>query len=301
VPRLGVDTGGTFTDLVLFEGEEVRTAKVPSTPDDPSLAIARGIEALGGLPRDTKIVHGTTVALNALLTGRTARTALVTNSGFRDLIEIGRQERPDIYALHPRKVTALVPRELRFEIAQRSWPAHEPDGGANGMVTVQTPTERELEALRLRIAHAEVESVAVCLLHAYADPSIEEEVARALAANGLPITCSAGILRAHREFERFSTAVVNAALVPVLSVYLDRLRAHLAELGAGSSPLSVLQSSGGALIAEQAAREPVRVLLSGPAGGVVGAARAAAEAGLEQVARVFIRSTNNCCASWRRM
>ena len=293
--RLGVDTGGTFTDLVLFDGSEVSTAKVPSTPDDPSRAIVQGIERLGGLPRGTEIVHGTTVALNALLTGRTARTALVTNRGFRDLIEIGRQERPDIYALHPVKAVPLVPRELRFEVGQRSWPAPKEDGNSstdNGLVQVERPSTDELDALARRVSDCGAESVAVCLLHGYADPGIEEEVATAFEHSGLPVTCSAVLLRAYREFERFSTAIVNAALVPVLSAYLERLQNRLTRVGDGRAALSVLQSSGGSLAAERAAREPVRVLLSGPAGGVVGAARAAAEAGLQEVVTLDMGGTS---------
>jgi N-methylhydantoinase A len=203
---IGVDTGGTFTDLVLVRGTEVRTAKLSSTSADPSRAVLEGLALLGGVPRSGEVVHGTTVALNALLTGRTARTALVTNSGFRDLLEIARQERPDIYALQPRKPAPLVPRELRFELGQRSWPV---DG--EGLVEVLRPSDGEIEVLAERIRACGVQSVAVCLLHAYADPSIEARMARALERRGLSVTCSAAILPAYREIERFSTAIVNAA------------------------------------------------------------------------------------------
>lgn len=284
--RIGVDTGGTFTDLV-FQGEaRLETGKVPSTPEDPSRAVLDGMdalaEALGDGARRAEVIHGTTVALNAVLTGSTARVALVTNAGFRDLIEIGRQERPDIYALAPRKPTQLVPRDLRFELGQRTWP-----DGSGGWVEVARPTDAELARLAKRIRAADVESVAVCLLHSYADPAIEARVARALALTGVPVTCSAAILRAHREVERFSTAIVNAALVPVMRDYLERLSASLAV-----SRLSILQSSGGTLVAERAALEPARVLFSGPAGGVVGASRAAAEAGFENIVTLDMGGTS---------
>ena len=277
-----MDTGGTFTDLVALEDGEIRVEKLPSTPADPSRAVLAGVERLGGAgPRD-EVVHGTTVALNALLTRRVARTALVTNEGFQDLVEIGRQARPELYAEHPEKAEPLVPRRLRFEVPQRSWP------GADGALEEgRRPTRRELDALRQRLRKARPESIAVCLLHAYADPRIEREVADALAPLGVPITCSAELLREYREFERFSTACANAALAPLVADYLENLAAALP-----GARLSILQSSGGALSAARAATEPARVLLSGPAGGVVGAARAAREAGIEQLVTLDMGGTS---------
>lgn len=281
IQRIGVDTGGTFTDVVLAEGDELRTGKVPSTPADPSLAVARGVESVEPGP-GPDVIHGTTVALNALLTGRTARVALVTGSGFRDLMEIGRQERPDIYSLHPHKAPPLAARELRFEVGQRSFP-----DGQGGLVEKSRPGPRELEQLAARIGRSGAESIAVCLLHSYEDPTIERQVADALESLGLPISCSAELLPTYREVERFSTALVNAAVAPVLSAYLQRLEGRL-----GDARLFVLQSSGGSLRADQAAREPVRVLLSGPAGGVVGAAQAAREAGLGDIVTLDMGGTS---------
>ena len=269
--RIGVDTGGTFTDLVVLDGETRRTGKVPSTPDDPARGVLRGLEELNATGGE--IVHGTTVALNALLTGRTARAALVTNEGFRDLIEIGRQERSEIYALHPQKPRALVDRQLRFEIAQRSWP--DADGQ---LVDVAVPEAKALETLARQVADSRAEAVAVCLLHAYSKPEIETRVADALAGLDVPVSCSASILRSYREYERFSTCVANAALIPVVRAYLSRLERTLPR-----ERLSILQSSGGTLGAEVAAFEPVRILFSGPAGGVIGAADAAREAGLGDI------------------
>ena len=284
---IGVDTGGTFTDIVSLEGGRTRIAKIPSTPRDPSRAVLAGIEGLVGKEGApcARVVHGTTVALNALLTGRQARTALVTNAGFEDLLEIGRQDRPELYALHPVKPPPVVPRELRFGIGQRTWP--DPERGPAHPVEVARPSRAELERLRSAIRRSGAESIAVCLLHAYADPAIEQRVAAALEPLGLPITRSAGILREYREVERFSTAAVNASLVPILRDYLHRLAAALP-----SARLELMQSSGGTLPAAAAADEPVRVLLSGPAGGVVGAARAAHQAGFDRLVGLDMGGTS---------
>ncbi|MEZ6016262.1 MAG: hydantoinase/oxoprolinase family protein [Planctomycetota bacterium] len=308
--RVGIDTGGTFTDLaVLGEDGQVHIGKVPSTPDDPGRALLAGLESLGLAGRfrvggdagdRDKVVHGTTVALNALLTGRLGRVALVTNEGFRDLIEIGRQDRPELYALEPEKPAALVPRERRFEVPQRSWPTEPPHQvaaehaggvgaalGSSALVEVRAPSDAELARLRGAVAASGAESIAVCLLHSYADPSIERRIAEALAPLGLPITCSAELLPAYREHERTSTALVNAALVPVVRQYLARLAREL-----DPRHLELLQSAGGTLGAARAADEPARILLSGPAGGVIGAGAAAREAGLGAVVTLDMGGTS---------
>lgn len=269
---IGIDTGGTFTDLVLADRGRLTVAKVASTPDDPVRAILAGLELLGGLRPGDHVVHGTTVALNALLTGRVARVGFVTNEGFADVLEIARQDRPDIYALHPVRPRPLVARALRFEVASRQWPA--PDG--RGLARVATPSRAALTRLARAIRASGAESLAIGLLHAYADPRDERALAEFLRPLGLPITCSAELLAEHREVERFSTAVVNAALVPRMRAYLGSIEPRLA-----GARLSLLQSAGGTLPAARAAEEPVRVLLSGPAGGVVGALAAARQAGFE--------------------
>ncbi|MEW6073105.1 MAG: hydantoinase/oxoprolinase family protein [Planctomycetota bacterium] len=290
-PRtIGIDTGGTFTDLFAVEGEEVRVVKLPSTPADPPRAVVAGLALCGGARPGDHVVHGTTVALNALLTASTAPVAFVTSEGFRDLVEIGRQERPAIYALEPSRPAPLVPRRRRFEIPQRIWPS--PTGA--GFVTMRRPTAAELAALARRVRRSGARSVAVGLLHSWADPRIEEEVGAALAPLGLPVTLSAAILPEHREYERFSTALVNAALVPLMRDYLGSLAARLAP-----ARLSILQSSGATLAAHVAAVEPVRVVLSGPAGGVVGAARAAAEAGLADFVALDMGGTSTDVAFHR--
>ncbi|TAJ13776.1 MAG: hydantoinase/oxoprolinase family protein, partial [Planctomycetota bacterium] len=286
---VGVDTGGTFTDLVLVDGREVRIEKVPSTPRDPAAAIVDGLRRISPDRAPDLVVHGTTVALNALLTGRVGRTALVTNAGFRDLVEIARQDRPELYALEPRKPAPLVPRELRFEIAERSAPV---DGAASADGGVRMRRERrfgraDVAALARELRRARPDAIAICLLHAWADPRPEQELARALAALGVPITCSGTLLPQHREYERFNTALVNAALVPVVRDYLAELARRLRP-----SRLALLQSTGGTLPVERAAREPARVLLSGPAGGIAAAARAAVELGLDAVLTLDMGGTS---------
>lgn len=280
---VGVDTGGTFTDLVLVDGREVRVEKVPSTPRDPAAAILDGLRRISPDRAPDLVVHGTTVALNALLTGRVGRTALVTNEGFRDLLEIARQDRPELYALEPRKPTPLSPRELRFELAERSAPL---DGSAR-VRRERRFSRADLARLTRELRRAKPDAIAICLLHAWADPRPEQELARALAGLKVPITCSGTLLPQHREYERFNTAVVNAALVPVVRDYLAELERRL-----HPSRLALLQSTGGALAVERAAREPARVLLSGPAGGIAAAARAASELGLDAVLTLDMGGTS---------
>lgn len=284
--RIGVDTGGTFTDVYLEWSRGRRVVKVPSTPDDPARAVEAGLAALGEDAAGAQVIHGTTVGLNALLTRRLGRTALVTNKGFVDLLEIGRQERPDIYALHPVKPAPVIERRLRFEVDARSWP----DPKTGKVTEVTRPTDKALAALAARVAKTGVKSAAVCLLHSWATPETEARIARALEARGIAVTTSAGLAPILREYERFSTATINAALVPIMAGYIERLSASIERLTGGE--LALLKSSGGTLGAERAAREPARVLLSGPAGGVRGAVRAAREAGLGDVITLDMGGTS---------
>ncbi|MEM6567178.1 MAG: hydantoinase/oxoprolinase family protein [Planctomycetota bacterium] len=289
-PRIGVDTGGTFTDLVLAApGEPLRTCKVASTPEDPGRALIAGLEELGRAGAEgATVIHGTTVALNALLTRRVGAAALVTNEGFEDLVEIDRQTRPDLYALEPVRPEPLVPRERRFGVPQRSAPTESRAGASGGrVVETRRPSDEEIARVADAVVASGARSVAVCLLHSYADPEPERRIAAALAVRGLDVTTSAGLVAEYREAERFSTATCNAALVPVVRTYLERLGASLT-----GARLDVLQSSGGGLSADRAAREPVRILLSGPAGGVVGAAHAAEEAGLGAIATLDMGGTS---------
>ena len=287
--RVGVDTGGTFTDFIAIFKDRLITFKVPSTPQAPAQAIlsglARAFDELE-LARDAspgltvEIVHGTTVATNALLERKGARAALVTTAGFEDVIEIGRQARPDLYNLSVTRPAPLVPHELRFGLKERIAP------DANHAASVIEPLKpRELDALMKKLKRARVESIAVSLLFSFANPSHEKAVAERLASLDLPISVSHQILPEYREYERTSTVVINAYLAPLVSRYLNELTERLARRAAkqNASRLRIMQSSGGSISAETAAREPVRTILSGPAGGVVAATRIAELAGISDI------------------
>jgi N-methylhydantoinase A len=307
--RIGVDTGGTFTDFIVIFKDRFIAFKLPSTPHSPEQAIleglarafdelsnefeisaeaARNASSIPSRSRESgpaiepaiEIVHGTTVATNALLERKGARAALVTTAGFEDVIEIGRQARPDLYNLSVTRAKPLVPRELRFGLKERVAP------GPDSIATVVEPlTRRELAALARQLRRAEVESIAVSLLFSFANPAHERAVAEALGSLGVPISISSRILPEYREYERTSTVVINAYLAPLVSRYLHELIGGLSRLLArrNANQLRIMQSSGGSISAETAAREPVRTILSGPAGGVVAATRVAEIAGFGDI------------------
>ncbi len=255
--RLGVDTGGTFTDLVADDG---RVVKGPSTPDEPTRALRGALAEVGagGADRPDLLAHGTTVATNALLERRLGRAALVTTRGFADVIEIARQVRPSLYDQSRVRPEPLVPRALRFEVSGRL------DGRG-----------RELDPLdetSLPDLPDDVEAVAVCLLHADLDRGHEQRVAKVLEGRGLDVTCSHDVSPEFREYERLVTTVANAALRPVCRLYL----LELAELARESL---VMTSAGGLVPAAEAAELPAALVLSGPAGGVRAAAAVAAACG----------------------
>lgn len=276
--RVGIDTGGTFTDLCLLEKDGVRIHKVPSTPDDPARAIVDGLTAIGAIGTGVDIVHGTTVGINAVLTGRVARTAFVTNHGFEDLIEIGRQARTSLYDLTASKPVPPVPRALRFGVASRR------DAGGS---ILSRPTRDELARLRERLRRAGVEAIAIGLLHAYRHPEDEHHLARALAPLGVPITCSAELLPVLGEYERFSTAIINAAIAPIMGAYLERLDTAVAP-----GRLRLMRSSNGIMDGAEAARFPARAAFSGPAGGVHAARQCALRLGLDSVAALDLGGTS---------
>ena len=289
--RVGVDTGGTFTDFVFVAGGQWRIFKLASTPDDPSRAITEGLKrisvAAGARLAQIEVVHGTTVGTNALLQRRGARTALVTTSGFEDVIEIGRQARPELYNLNAVKPPPLVPSELRFGVRERVV--------ASGEV-LEPLSEKEIKALVEKLKVAQAESIAISLIFSFAHPEHEQRVADALKGFDVPLSVSHQILPEYREYERTSTVAVNAYLQPLMGRYLKRLSVGSAgipaalseddgpqDAGAPRISLRVMQSSGGSISADAAAEEPVRTILSGPAGGVVGALGAARSAGIENI------------------
>jgi N-methylhydantoinase A len=282
--RAGVDTGGTFTDFVFENDGELHIFKLASTPDDPSRAITEGLRRIaaetGSSLIDVEIVHGTTVGTNALLQRRGASVALVTTAGFEDVIEIGRQARPELYNLNAVKPSPLVASNLRFGLHERV--------SASGEV-LESLREGDLDELGERLRQSGCESIAVSLLFSFAHPQHEQRIGRALASLGVPLSISHQILPEYREYERTSTVTVNAYLQPLMGRYLNRLTnagsgAETKNKAPGSVlKLRVMQSSGGSVSAAAAANEPVRTILSGPAGGVVGALRACGAAGFENI------------------
>ncbi len=265
--QIGIDTGGTFTDFIwVDEAGQLRLHKEPSTPDDPSRAVLAGLAA-SGAPAAADVVHGSTVATNALLQRRGAPTALIATAGFADVLEIGRQDRPDLYALVPQKPPPLVPRALRFEVRERV--------GADGQVVLPLE-EASLAEVVERVAATGVESVAVCLLFAFLRPEHEQRIGAALRARlpGIHVSFSSDILPEYREYERTATTVINATVAPLMGRYLSRLAEQLAP-----RRLAVMQSNGGVISAALAGAQAARTALSGPAGGVVGARFVAGAAG----------------------
>lgn len=290
VLRVGVDTGGTFTDFVFQAGGQFRIFKLSSTPDDPSRAITGGLKKIvaetGSDLLQLEVVHGTTVGTNALLQRRGARVALITTAGFEDVIEIGRQARPELYNLNAVKPPPLVSGELRFGVDERVV--------ASGEV-LQSLTSQAIEKLLTAVRRSKCESVAVSLLFSFVHPAHEKRIEDALIKLGVPLSISHRILPEYREYERTSTVVVNAYLQPLMGRYLKRLAAGSADIlpaqakkgrqdgSARALKLSVMQSSGGSISARAAADEPVRTILSGPAGGIVGAMNAARTAGSAEI------------------
>jgi N-methylhydantoinase A len=285
--RVGVDSGGTFTDICLFDEDQGRVEvwKVSSTPDDPSRGIAQGVEegmrrvlpdgAAAPAAAVSYFGHGTTVATNALIQHRGVRTGLVTTDGFRDLLEIGRQKRPDLYDLFVDKPPTLVSRDLRFEVRERVRHTGE----------VETRLDEDaVRAAARKLRDAGVSAVAVCFLYSFVSPAHERR-AKQILLEELPdafVCASHEIAPEFREFERLSTAVVNAYLGPVMRSYINRLAPRLAALGM-TVPPHLTQSNGGVIGFETAAAMPVRTVLSGPSTGVVGAQAVGRAAGFPDI------------------
>ena len=263
---LGVDVGGTFTDAVLFDGKRLHTAKLPTTPGDQSRAVIAAVEAvieLAGTDASEieAFAHGMTVGTNALLEEHGARTVLIATRGFADILEIGRQDRPQLYRLCAAKPTPLIEEELRFEVAERI--------GPRGVI--EPLGEAEPDRLAELVRDSGAEAVAICLLFSYLDPSHERRIAEHLRGElpGVHVSASHEVLPRFREYERCSTTAIDAYLSPLLGRYLGRLEE--AATSAGLPAPLVMQSSGGVADAEEAARAGAWSVLSGPAGGAVGA------------------------------
>jgi len=275
--RVAIDTGGTFTDCVYLSAGEIRVLKIFSTPADPSMAVLESLaqvsRAATGPVGELNVRHGTTVGTNTMLECTGARVAFVTTAGFEDTIAIGRQARSRLYDWFAPAPVCLVPRELRFGVPERV--------SAEGEI-LRSPTDEELEALVNEIRKSGVEAVAISLLFSFANPETERRVEAALRWLGLPVSTSHRILPEFREYERASTTVVNAYLGPKIQRYLLHLEERVNTEHPGSR-VDVMQSSGGIIPARIAAQEPVRTVLSGPAGGVIGACEVARWAGFDRI------------------
>jgi len=288
--RVGADIGGTFTDITFLEnGQKVHSFKLPSTPDDYSRGIVDGILALlerigGKVSEIEEVVHATTVATNAILEGKGATTALLTTRGFRDVIELGRLRMPELYNLNYEKPVPLVPRHRRYEIPERI--------GAHGEIVIPLDEDSVVAASR-SIAAGGVRAVAVSYLHAYANPQHERRTCEILAEMLGPeifVSCSSDVLPEIREYERTSTVVVNAYLGPVVRSYLRALSMRLRDSGI-YAPLQVMQSSGGVMSALAASEKPACIIESGPAAGVIAAARIGAAGCLDDVITIDMGGT----------
>ncbi|MCS7155323.1 MAG: hydantoinase/oxoprolinase family protein [Bacteroidota bacterium] len=276
--RIGIDIGGTFTDFVVYEPETGRlwTFKRFSTPSNPAQAVLEGLRAIG--PGAHAIVHGSTVATNALLERKGARTAFVTTEGFRDLLHIGRQNREALYDLAARRTEPLVPRAWCFEVPERV--------GADGSI-LRALEDSALPGLVEALRRIRAESVAVCLLFSFLRPEHERRIGEALRAAGLRVTLSVEVLPEFREYERASTTVASAYVAPILDRYLSGLERAL-----GAHSFRVMQSNGGLMRSEEARAQAVRCALSGPAGGVIGAQYVAALCGQTQLITLDMGGTS---------
>ena len=274
--QVGVDVGGTFTDVVAFDPDTggVEVAKVPSTPTDQARGVLDGLAALGLDPRLLSgFAHGTTVATNAVLERRGARTVLVVTEGFRDLLEIARQNRPSLYDLFADRPPPLVPRDLVVEAPERV--------AVDGSI-VKGLDDSQAASVAAAVAALEPESVAICLLHSFSEPKHERAVAAALRDLGVLVSASVDVLPVFREYERASTTALNAYVAPPMDRYLGHLERRLRD-GGLRVPVEVMRSGGGTFDAAAAAASPVHTLLSGPAAGAWGAAAAGRSTGVSDV------------------
>ncbi len=282
---VGVDVGGTFTDLVLSVDGRLRIHKVLSTPDNPATAMLRGLQHItrDDLTALRQIAHGSTVATNAILERKGGRIALITTQGFRDLLLIGRQNRPELYALHPTIPPPLIPRERTYEIPERL--------DYTGEI-LQPLDEAALDSVLDQIMGQGVDAVAVCFLYSFINPSHEERVRQRIVERGLleewQVVLSADVLPEFREYERASTTALEAYVRPVMTRYISRLRESLPD----NLPLRMMKSDGGVMRASRIREQAVQTVLSGPAAGVVGAFHVAKLAGFDQIITLDMGGTS---------
>ena len=276
--RIGIDTGGTFTDFIFYQDGEIHIEKVPSTPENPAEAVLTGLKKWDGPLYNRQIIHGSTVATNTLLERKGAKTALITTGGFEDILEIGRQTRSRLYNLFIEKPKPLIPGKHRFGVEERT--LH------TGEILKEIDTA-SVEEIVQKIEKEGIESIAICLLFSYANPENELTLLEDVKKVKVPISVSHRILPEYREYERCSTIVVNAYISPIMDRYISHLETNM-----GDGHLSIMQSNGGYISARRAREEPIRTILSGPAAGVVGAFEVAKASGHKRIITLDMGGTS---------
>ena len=276
--RVGIDTGGTFTDFILLKDGEVHILKVPSSPKNPADAVLKGLNKLGSGFGRRQIIHGSTVATNTLLERKGAKTALISTNGFEDVLEIGRQNRPHLYNLFVEKTPPLIDEGCRFGVDERT-------GHKGELLREMDPSS--LHRTVQEITKRRIESIAVCLLFSYANPRNECIMYEVLKKTGIPISVSHKILSEYREYERCTTTVVNAYISPKMDRYISHLEENIK-----CGDLNIMQSNGGFISAKSAKEEPIRTILSGPAAGVIGAFNTAKTAGYSKIITLDMGGTS---------
>jgi N-methylhydantoinase A len=267
--RIGIDTGGTFTDFIIFDGQNIQVHKILSNPSDPSITIMKGLQEIGLDNGEMEIIHGSTVATNALLERKGAKVAFITTAGFEDLLFLARQTRKELYNLFVPIEKPLIPKELCIGIHERIL--------YNGKILLALKKEEIAQHIP-ELKKKDIQSVALCLLHSYANSEHEEIIQKLLTKAGINVSASYQILPEYREYERASTTAINAYVSPIMRNYLKKISKKLPEAN-----LKIMQSNGGSISAQTAMEESIRTILSGPAGGVVGAFEIAQMTGYDNI------------------
>lgn len=289
--KIGVDVGGTFTDLVVIDEQsgKINLTKVPSTPKNPDRGVLGGIEKVARQfsvkPEEVQfLIHGTTVATNALIERKGVETALIVTEGFRDVLHIARQTRPKLYDFFARRPDPFVPRHLRFEVQERILAGGEVD---------EPLDEQSVRSITRAIKDSSIRVVAVCLLHSYINPAHERQVREILLGEmpELKVSISSEILPEFKEYERMSTTVINAYVMPIVEIYMQRILRSIKQMGVRSS-LHIMQSNGGVMSSETAGQKSVHTVLSGPAAGVIGAIALAKLAGEDNLITIDMGGTS---------
>ncbi len=289
--RLGIDSGGTFTDVVLFDDRKktLHIAKTPSTPANPAIGVINGIKKIvsqvGIQPGEiASLVHGTTVATNALLEYKGIRTALILTEGFKDILSIGRQDRPKLYDYFEKRPEPFIPRHLRFEVSERTLYTGE---------IFRALDEKKILSIIEELKKKEIKGIAVCLLHSYANPTHEKRI-KEIFKEQYPeavVSTSHEILPEFREYERMSTTVINTYVMPIIDRYLQDLQRMMREEGL-TADLNVMQSNGGVMTSRSAGEKSVHTILSGPAGGVMGSLAIGTQIGMKNLITVDMGGTS---------